>query len=43
MAIEFHVYDSWNITKQNKIERKCNANLLKNSFFIYGNVFFFKK
>jgi hypothetical protein len=42
MAIELHVYDSWNITRQNKIEKIKQCPSIKSLLFLYGSGFFFK-
>jgi len=40
MAIGFHVCDSWNITKQKKIEKIMQYPSIKSPFFWYGIGFF---
>jgi hypothetical protein len=41
-AIRFHVYDSWNITKQKEIEKIIQCPFINSFFFWYGNGFFLK-
>jgi hypothetical protein len=40
MAIGPHVYDSWNVTKQKKIEKIMQYPFIKSPPFWYGNGFF---
>jgi hypothetical protein len=39
MAIRFHVYDSWNITKQKKIEKIIQCPFIKSPPIWYGSGF----
>jgi len=43
MAIGPHVYGSWNITKQKKIETIMQFPFFKSPFLSYGSSFFLKK
>jgi len=43
MAIRPHVYDSWNITKQNHFEKIMQCPSIKSLPLWYGNGFFLKK
>jgi hypothetical protein len=38
-AIRLHVYDSWNITKQKKIEKIMQCMSIKSPPFLYGSDF----
>jgi hypothetical protein len=42
-ATGLHVYDSWNITKQKKIEKIIQFPSIKSPPFWYGSDFFLKK
>jgi len=42
MAIGLHVYDSWNITKQKKIEKILQCASIKSPPLWYGNGFFLR-
>jgi len=42
MVIGPHVYDSWKITKQKKIEKIMQWPVIKSPPLWYGNGFFFK-
>jgi len=43
MAIRLHVYDSWNVTKQKKIEKIMQCPFIKSPHFLYGSGYFSKK
>jgi hypothetical protein len=43
MAIRPHVYDSWNITKQNHFEKIMQCPSIKSLPLWYGNGFFLKR